>query len=127
MPAATRPRLLWREVTLFDGHDTLPEPMAVIVAGDTIERVVPMRELDPNETADCQPLGQGGVMTPVWSTVTPIWYSAAHGPTNSNAVSRAPATRRSPAAAAASSVPCVPPGKPAKRSCSAWPGRAWKR
>ncbi|MCE8027390.1 imidazolonepropionase [Billgrantia desiderata] len=64
MSATTQPRLVWHDVTLFDGHDTLPEPMAVIVAGDTIERVVPMRELDPNETADCQPLGQGGVMTP---------------------------------------------------------------
>lgn len=64
MPANSKQRLVWHDVTLFDGHDTLPEPMAVIVAGDTIERVVPMHELDPNETADCRVLGQGGVMTP---------------------------------------------------------------
>ncbi|MCE8012559.1 imidazolonepropionase [Billgrantia desiderata] len=64
MSANSKQRLVWHDVTLFDGHDTLPEPMAVIVAGDTIERVVPMHQLDPNESADCQILGQGGVMTP---------------------------------------------------------------
>ena len=31
MSATTQPRLVWHDVTLFDGHDTLPEPMAVIV------------------------------------------------------------------------------------------------
>ncbi|MCE8024570.1 imidazolonepropionase [Billgrantia aerodenitrificans] len=64
MPANSKQRLVWHDVTLFDGHDTLPQPMAVIVAGDTIERVVPMHQLDPSESADCQILGQGGVMTP---------------------------------------------------------------
>jgi imidazolonepropionase len=64
MPANSKQRLVWLDVTLFDGHDTLPEPMAVTVEGDTIEGVVPMHELDPNETDDCRILGQGGVMTP---------------------------------------------------------------
>ncbi|MGR2737146.1 imidazolonepropionase [Billgrantia sp. Q4P2] len=64
MPAQPQPRRLWRDVTLFDGHDTLPEPMAVVVAGATIERVIPMRELDRAEAEACEALGQGGVMTP---------------------------------------------------------------
>ncbi|MGQ4877037.1 imidazolonepropionase [Billgrantia sp. LNSP4103-1] len=66
MPAtATSPsRRLWRDVTLFDGLDTLPEPMAVVVAGDTIERVVPMSEFDPVEAETCETLGRGGVLTP---------------------------------------------------------------
>ncbi|MCE8015268.1 imidazolonepropionase [Halomonas sp. MCCC 1A17488] len=57
-------RRLWRDVTLFDGLDTQPQPMAVVVAGDRIERVVPMSELDPAEAVACETLGRGGVMTP---------------------------------------------------------------
>lgn len=64
MPAQPQPRRLWRDVTLFDGHDTLPEPMAVMVEGEKIERVIPMRELDRAEAEACETLGQGGVMTP---------------------------------------------------------------
>ncbi|WP_104203502.1 imidazolonepropionase [Billgrantia saliphila] len=64
MPATPQPRRLWRDVTLFDGLDTLPQPMAVIVAGDRIERVLPMDALDPADTAACEAMGRGGVMTP---------------------------------------------------------------
>ncbi|MGR4068393.1 imidazolonepropionase [Billgrantia sp. C5P2] len=65
MPAQPyQPRRLWRDVTLFDGHDTLPEPMAVMVAGEKIERVIPMRELDRATAEACDTLGRGGVMTP---------------------------------------------------------------
>ncbi|QOR38743.1 imidazolonepropionase [Billgrantia diversa] len=65
MPAQPyQPRRLWRDVTLFDGYVTLPEPMAVMVAGESIERVMPMRELDRTEAEACETMGQGGVMTP---------------------------------------------------------------
>ncbi|NIC03823.1 imidazolonepropionase [Billgrantia bachuensis] len=65
MPAQPyQPRRLWRDVTLFDGCDTLPEPMAVMVAGESLERVIPMRELDRAAAEACETMGQGGVMTP---------------------------------------------------------------
>ena len=31
MPATSTPRLLWRDVSVFDGLQELPEPMAVLV------------------------------------------------------------------------------------------------
>ncbi|MBW6393438.1 imidazolonepropionase [Billgrantia antri] len=64
MPAKLQPRRLWRDVTLFDGHDTLPEPMAVVVTGESIERVIPMRQLDRADAEACELFGQGGVLTP---------------------------------------------------------------
>ncbi|MDX5376764.1 MAG: imidazolonepropionase [Halomonas sp.] len=64
MPAKLQPRRLWRDVTLFDGHDTLPEPMAVVVTGESIERVIPMRQLDLADAEACELSGQGGVLTP---------------------------------------------------------------
>ncbi len=36
MPQSSRKRLLWRDLTVFDGLQELPEPMAVLVEGDRI-------------------------------------------------------------------------------------------
>ncbi|GGX93334.1 imidazolonepropionase [Litchfieldella qijiaojingensis] len=55
---------LWRDVRVFDGHDTLPEPMAVIVEGERIARLVPMRKFDASRATDCEEMARGGVMTP---------------------------------------------------------------
>lgn len=57
-------RRLWRDITLFDGLHTLPAPMGVIVAGERIERVAPMSELDAATLAGCETMASGGVMTP---------------------------------------------------------------
>ncbi|WP_355659841.1 imidazolonepropionase [Halomonas salifodinae] len=57
-------RRLWRDITLFDGLQTQPVPMGVIVAGERIERVVPMSELDAETLAGCELMASGGVMTP---------------------------------------------------------------
>ncbi|MDI5985093.1 imidazolonepropionase [Halomonas sp. M4R5S39] len=55
---------LWRDVVLFDGHDTRAEPMAVVVEDDHISRVMPMTELGRDVAAGCREMGRGGVMTP---------------------------------------------------------------
>ncbi|TBW49832.1 imidazolonepropionase [Marinobacter halodurans] len=57
-------RHLWRDVTLFDGLQQRPGPMAVVVAGERIESVVPMAELDRLDHAGVIEAGRGGVMTP---------------------------------------------------------------
>ncbi len=57
-------RRLWRDVTLFDGLDTLPEPMAIIVEGERILRVVPSARLADDEAVNCTLQGTGGVLTP---------------------------------------------------------------
>ncbi|MBF8221656.1 imidazolonepropionase [Halomonas sp. 328] len=57
-------RRLWRDITLFDGLQTQPAPMGVIVAGERIERVAPMSELDAETLAGCELMASGGVMTP---------------------------------------------------------------
>ncbi|UYG09418.1 imidazolonepropionase [Halomonas sp. M4R1S46] len=64
MTQATPTRLLWRDVTVFDGLATRPEPMAVIVEGEHIARLIPMRDLDDDLADDCRDMGRGGVMTP---------------------------------------------------------------
>ncbi|MCE9684063.1 imidazolonepropionase [Halomonas alkalisoli] len=64
MTGTPQKRKLWRDVILFDGLDTLPEPMAVVVEGDRIGRVVPMTEFDEATAAGCEEMGHGGVMTP---------------------------------------------------------------
>ncbi|MFQ3787251.1 imidazolonepropionase [Halomonas sp. A29] len=64
MTANPQNRKLWRDVTLFDGLETLPAPMAVVVEGDRIDLVVPMTELDEAIAAGCDAMGRGGVMTP---------------------------------------------------------------
>ena len=64
MTGTPQKRKLWRDVILFDGLDTLPEPMAVVVEGDRIHRLLPMSEWDEAAAADCEEMGRGGVMTP---------------------------------------------------------------
>ncbi|MBD3896264.1 imidazolonepropionase [Halomonas sp. ML-15] len=64
MPAHPTNALLWRDVTLFDGHRTHPEPMAVIVEGDRIAQVAPMAETDAAQLAACREMARGGVLTP---------------------------------------------------------------
>ncbi|PAU74221.1 imidazolonepropionase [Halomonas salipaludis] len=59
-PTAT----LWRDVTLFDGHRTHPEPMAVIVEANRIAQVVPMARADDARLAECREMARGGVLTP---------------------------------------------------------------
>ncbi|MGB8711767.1 MAG: imidazolonepropionase [Onishia taeanensis] len=60
----THPRLLWRDVTVFDGLETLPEPMAVIVEGQQIAMLAPMHGVDAAMFDDCREMARGGVMTP---------------------------------------------------------------
>lgn len=62
--SSTEPRLLWRDITVFDGLDTLPDPMAVIVAEGRIATLVPMREFDEALAEGCQEMARGAVMTP---------------------------------------------------------------
>ena len=56
--------LLWRDVTLFDGMQTLPQPMVVLVEAGRIALLVPMAEFDEARTAGAIEAGSGGVMTP---------------------------------------------------------------
>ncbi|EWH02314.1 imidazolonepropionase [Halomonas sp. BC04] len=64
MTGTPQKQKLWRDVIIFDGLDTLPEPMAVVVEGDRIDRVLPMSEWDEATAADCEEMARGGVMTP---------------------------------------------------------------
>jgi imidazolonepropionase len=64
MPDPSLTPKLWRDVTLFDGLDTLPDPMAVIVEGDRVAKVAPMADVDSAFAAGCREMGRGGVMTP---------------------------------------------------------------
>ncbi|WP_136246560.1 imidazolonepropionase [Halomonas borealis] len=64
MTSTAQQRLLWRHVTVFDGIQTLPEPMAVIVEEARITTLVPMRDFDDDHAAGCREMARGGVMTP---------------------------------------------------------------
>ncbi|MFG3693853.1 imidazolonepropionase [Stutzerimonas stutzeri] len=64
MPSTPDKRLLWRAVSLFDGTQTLSEPMAVMVEAGRVALVVPMSELDEAQVAGALEVGCGGVMTP---------------------------------------------------------------
>ncbi|MFB9147156.1 imidazolonepropionase [Halomonas alkalicola] len=57
-------RRLWRDICVFDGLCTLPEPMAVITEGDRVASLVAMRDFDEASAQGCQEMGRGGVMTP---------------------------------------------------------------
>ncbi|MBW5799088.1 imidazolonepropionase [Halomonas elongata] len=59
-----RTRLLWQDVTVFDGQETLPDAMAVIVEDDRIQSLIPMRELSSEHAETCRLMDSGGVMTP---------------------------------------------------------------
>ncbi len=60
----TRQRLLWCDVTVFDGAAQLPAPMAVIVEDGRIATLCPMAQFDPGQAAGAIEAGRGGVMTP---------------------------------------------------------------
>jgi len=64
MSNTTTKRCLWRDIHVFDGLHTLPEPMAVITDGARVASLVPMREFDAGLAAGCYDMGRGGVMTP---------------------------------------------------------------
>ena len=64
MSQSSRKRLLWRDLTIFDGLQVLPEPMAVLVEGDQIAGLWPEREFDPALAIGADKVGRGGVMTP---------------------------------------------------------------
>ncbi|ODC03518.1 imidazolonepropionase [Terasakiispira papahanaumokuakeensis] len=57
-------RCLWRDIIIFDGLRTRPEPMAVITEGARIITLSPMSEFDEQWAKDCTEMGRGGVMTP---------------------------------------------------------------
>ncbi len=64
MTASSAPRLLWRDMTLFDGLRELPEPVAVLVDQGRIAGIWPERDFDPALASGAQAAGTGGVMTP---------------------------------------------------------------
>jgi imidazolonepropionase len=64
MSEAPEKPLLWRDVTLFDGLQALPQPMAVMVEAGRISLLVPMAEFDEAQAAGAVEAGSGGVMTP---------------------------------------------------------------
>ena len=64
MPGTQPTAMLWRDVTLFDGHRSHPEPMAVIVEGKRIAQVMPMAQADDARLAAYREMARGGVMTP---------------------------------------------------------------
>ncbi|MDC7823747.1 imidazolonepropionase [Pseudomonas sp. BLCC-B13] len=64
MPQSSHKRLLWRDLTVFDGLQVLPEPMAVLVEGDQIAGLWSEREFDPALAIGADKVGRGGVMTP---------------------------------------------------------------
>jgi imidazolonepropionase len=64
MPQSSRKRLLWRDLTVFDGLQVLVEPMAVLVEGDQIAGLWSEGEFDPALAIGAEEAGRGGVMTP---------------------------------------------------------------
>ncbi|MCC5903114.1 MAG: imidazolonepropionase [Halomonas sp.] len=57
-------RHLWRDISVFDGLRTLPEPMAVITEGARVTLLTPMRKFNEQLANSCIEMGHGGVMTP---------------------------------------------------------------
>ncbi|MBF7052304.1 imidazolonepropionase [Halomonas sp. KAO] len=64
MSNTTTKRRLWRDIHVFDGLRTLPEPMAVVTEGARVVTLVPMREFGEGLAEGCHDMGRGGVMTP---------------------------------------------------------------
>lgn len=64
MTSAQSGRLLWRNVTLFDGIDQLPVPMAVLVEHGKITGLWQESDFDPALAAGAEVAGNAGVMTP---------------------------------------------------------------
>ena len=57
-------RRLWRNIRVFDGQQTLPEPMAVVIEGAQIVSLTSMCEFNEQLAENCIEMGSGGVMTP---------------------------------------------------------------
>jgi imidazolonepropionase len=55
---------LWRDLVLFDGEQTCPQPMAVWVQDSRIAGFCPEAEFDAAALSDVREVGRGGVMTP---------------------------------------------------------------
>ncbi|WP_286976481.1 imidazolonepropionase [Pseudomonas sp.] len=55
---------LWRDVSIFDGLQALPEPMAVLIEGEVIAGLWPESSFDEQLAGDAIEAGRGGVMTP---------------------------------------------------------------
>lgn len=64
MPNTTPRRRLWRNVTVFDGLETLPDPMVLIVEGERIVDLTPVSHFDERVANDCREMANGGVITP---------------------------------------------------------------
>lgn len=64
MSAIPTERKLWTEITLFDGHQTFDQPMAILVEGERILSIVPMAELAKELVQGVDEVYVGGVMTP---------------------------------------------------------------
>lgn len=64
MSASAASRLLWRDVSVFDGLTELPERMAVLVEDGRITQLCPMAELDEARVAGARLAGSGGLLTP---------------------------------------------------------------
>lgn len=64
MPQSSRKRLLWRDLTVFDGLQVLAEPMAVLVEDGRIAGLWPEREFAQAMAIGAEEAGRGGVMTP---------------------------------------------------------------
>ncbi|MDD1507055.1 imidazolonepropionase [Pseudomonas sp. CNPSo 3701] len=64
MVSSQSTRLLWRNVTLFDGLEQLPEPMAVLIENDRVAGLWSESEFDMRLAGDAEQAASGGVMTP---------------------------------------------------------------
>ncbi|NAO97553.1 imidazolonepropionase [Halomonas sp. MG34] len=62
--ANNKRRYIWRDISVFDGLKTLPEPMAVITQGERVVTMTPMGGFDESQADGCHDMGRGGVMTP---------------------------------------------------------------
>src|SRR5690606_5614299 len=76
MPQSSRKRLLWRDLTVFDGQQVLAEPMAVLVEGDQIAGLWHERDFAPMLAAGAEEAGRGGVLTSgLVDCLTPLVYA----------------------------------------------------
>ncbi|MFI8748291.1 imidazolonepropionase [Pseudomonas sp. NPDC077186] len=64
MPAFPTPKQLWRDVRVFDGLAQLDEPMNLLVEGECIAGLWPVREFDEALAQGAACAGRGGVLTP---------------------------------------------------------------
>ena len=58
------PRLLWRDLCIFDGLAVLPEPMTLLVEAGRVAGLWPARAFPEAQALGAVEAGRGGVMTP---------------------------------------------------------------